>query len=335
MLKAPVINPVAMRHLLEVLADKGHAHHSVCRGMGITSHQIDEPDFQLSARQVSTLVSRARHLMPSGCLGHMVGRRRTMVSSGLLGLGVATCESVHQALALIAEQPHALGTALCLSAVTSADGSLRLRASCDLGDPHLAVFLLEECFTALTQLMRDVVGSDFGPQIVHLPHAGASHDLSLIAYFRAPVLFNQMAADLVFSPAMLREPIATADAVVHAQMREMLAVHGSSRVQSDLCSTIERMLAAELHSPPKLPAVASALSMSVRTLRRKLAEQNTTFQSISDRVCQREALGLLGSDVSTVSEVAQALGFADVRSFRRAFKRWTGSVPSAARRSLG
>lgn len=333
--KASVINPVAMRHLMEALAEKGHAHHTVCRGMGMTAHQFDEPDFRLSSRQLGTLISRALHLMPNGCLGHMVGRRRTMVSCGLLGLGAATCRNVQEALALVTQHPCSLGTALSLSASVSADGGLRLRASGDLDNPALSAFLLEECFTALTQLMRDVVGADFGPQAVRLPYPAPAHHVSLIAYFRAPVLCDQPEADLVFSPAALRELVPTADAVINAQILDMLNGQASPCAQSELRSTIERMLVADLSAPPTLTEVADALSMSVRTVRRKLAEQGTTFQAISDQVLQREALVMLGDEVSSVSQVAQALGFSDVRNFRRAFKRWTGAVPSAVRRSIG
>jgi transcriptional regulator GlxA family with amidase domain len=44
------------------------------------------------------------------------------------------------------------------------------------------------------------------------------------------------------------------------------------------------------------------------------------------------ALQLLQAGALSVAEVGSAVGFDDPREFRRAFKRWTGMPPRAARR---
>ena len=47
---------------------------------------------------------------------------------------------------------------------------------------------------------------------------------------------------------------------------------------------------------------------------------------------ERVPSGELRWDALVGADVAQQLGFSDARAFRRAYKRWLGEVPGAARR---
>lgn len=78
--------------------------------------------------------------------------------------------------------------------------------------------------------------------------------------------------------------------------------------------------------------IATALGMSVATLRRRLAEEGVSFRSLRTDVLRKQAEGLIASDMPLV-QVAERLGFSDVRSFSRAFKTWTGTTPSALRKN--
>ena len=64
---------------------------------------------------------------------------------------------------------------------------------------------------------------------------------------------------------------------------------------------------------------------------RQLAEEGTSFSAVHDRVRTERALELLQDAETTIASVGSQIGFNDVREFRRAFKRWTGATPSAAR----
>ncbi|MEM7739910.1 MAG: helix-turn-helix domain-containing protein [Pseudomonadota bacterium] len=81
------------------------------------------------------------------------------------------------------------------------------------------------------------------------------------------------------------------------------------------------------------PSVAALLGMSVATLRRRLSDEGTSFRALRTRVLSARAMDMLGSDTSMIT-IAAELGFADIRSFSRAFKSWTGETPNAVRRQL-
>ena len=76
-------------------------------------------------------------------------------------------------------------------------------------------------------------------------------------------------------------------------------------------------------------AVARRVGVSIATLRRRLqAEGLPAFRELRDRALNQTARTLLERRTNP-SAVAEQLGFSDLRSFSRAFKRWTGFTPAA------
>ena len=152
--------------------------------------------------------------------------------------------------------------------------------------------------------------------------------------FPGPVFFDQPCSRLVFesrqmslrvqrNAADLRQYLARLprdwlfvrmkERLASQQVREYLLLHGMA------CSHIEQ--------------AAKALNVSVRTLCRRLEDENTAFQQVKDDVRRDIAMErLLNSDAS-LAEIASELGFGEVSSFHRAFRAWTGMTPHAYRQT--
>ncbi|MCM3716324.1 AraC family transcriptional regulator [Alkalihalobacillus oceani] len=77
--------------------------------------------------------------------------------------------------------------------------------------------------------------------------------------------------------------------------------------------------------------VAKSMGISVRTLQRNLAAENTTFQKQLQIVQQQLAFHYLQRSDLTTDDISYLLGYADTNSFVRAFKRWTGKTLSEYR----
>jgi AraC-like DNA-binding protein len=92
-------------------------------------------------------------------------------------------------------------------------------------------------------------------------------------------------------------------------------------------------VASSLPAGTDVAAVARALHMSARTLQRRLEQEHTRFSQVLDDARLRVARRLLANPAATLTEVAFRLGFADLATFSRAFKRWTGRPPGQWRRS--
>ena len=85
----------------------------------------------------------------------------------------------------------------------------------------------------------------------------------------------------------------------------------------------------EQHLPIRfdMQLASDYLQMSERHLRRSLLLEGISFQQIRQTVLERKAKQMLKNNLS-IGDISQALGFREVREFRRAFKRWTGQAPS-------
>jgi AraC-like DNA-binding protein len=80
--------------------------------------------------------------------------------------------------------------------------------------------------------------------------------------------------------------------------------------------------------------VAKALNMSLRTLSRRLENEQTSVKEIKETLRRDLAIHRLTQTSDAIAEIATDLGFRDIASFYRAFRSWTGVAPGSYRRSL-
>ena len=83
-----------------------------------------------------------------------------------------------------------------------------------------------------------------------------------------------------------------------------------------------------------MQSVARALRISVRSLRRRLADEGTPYSELLNEALTTVAKDLLRDASRSIQDVSDAMGFMDKSTFHRAFKRWTGTTPNAYRRSV-
>lgn len=115
------------------------------------------------------------------------------------------------------------------------------------------------------------------------------------------------------------------------QVAQAIEARAAPRPASALRREVERNIEQLLESPDgvRIERVARALGLSRQTLYRRLKAEGTTFEELLDGVRRRIALRLIRKEGLSVKEAAYRLGFSDPAAFSRAFKRWTGSSPTA------
>lgn len=102
---------------------------------------------------------------------------------------------------------------------------------------------------------------------------------------------------------------------------------------TDFSAGVERLIElALLERRPTIEYVRRRLSLSARSLQRRLAEQGESFDAIRRRVVLARAQALLRGGATPITQIAYELGYADAAHFSRAFANWTGASPRLWRR---
>ncbi len=155
--------------------------------------------------------------------------------------------------------------------------------------------------------------------------------------FHCPVEFEQAFSGVLVENTVLDHPLPQADPQL-AQVHERYtsARLAALTMNSASVAELERWLAARVGPVlPRRADAAEALGISERTLARRLQEQGQTFEGLLDEVRRQKALQAVAETSAALPEIAESLGFAEVSTFYRAFKRWTGSPPVRWRKHFG
>jgi len=133
--------------------------------------------------------------------------------------------------------------------------------------------------------------------------------------------------------AEAERPLDGADPMLLATAQHLAAAQLAAAPRpSAFAAAVSARVEASLPTLATPEEVAAAMRVSTRTLQRRLEDEGTRFSELVDVVRERQARRLLGDASLPLAEISFRLGFADLATFSRAFKRWTGTPPGAFRR---
>ncbi|WP_170746504.1 helix-turn-helix domain-containing protein [Ruegeria lacuscaerulensis] len=186
-------------------------------------------------------------------------------------------------------------------------------------------------FLALSR-MRHLAKTGFYPLEIRFDHQAGKSASSFSKIGGFPVVFEAEKPEIVLGHTTLELPIPSFD----PKLRDHLIAYGNrllsevDKPTQNLRAIIESQIIAVL--PGKVPSaeeVAGNLGLSTRTFGRRLTESGLRYRTIVDDLRYDLAKTLI-KDGMSMTEVAFSIGYADQAAFSTAFKRWSGSPPSAS-----
>ena len=324
--------------LVQTASDLGVEPGRLLEGLGIEESDLADPGRRVSIPTFEELHDRARDLTGEPGIAVPLGIRLRLSTHGFLGFAAMTAATIGEALDVGVRYASTRTDAVSIALDREGDrAAVRLVERVPLGgfrEPLTMALLV-----GIAKIARDIAGLDANPQ-VQVDFAFPPPDYLL----RIPVLadlpleqldvrFDQPASRIVFAAELLETPISTSDPAATQLAREqcereleeiglrarfVVAVRDAVRTETGFRSSEE---------------VASALNVSLRTLKRRLREHGTSFREVVDELRLAEADRLLARPGLSIEQIAERLGYSDAANFGRAYRRWTGKTPGAVRSS--
>lgn len=154
--------------------------------------------------------------------------------------------------------------------------------------------------------------------------------------WRGPVTYNNARNAIVFPTAWLSLPLVQNPLSLSKFLKDSLAlIIVGNQAPIGLTEQIKAIISKGYGNAfPDFAQVCESLNMTPQTLRRRLKEENTSYQAIKDNIRQDAARFYLAKEELSIDEIALMMGFSEASSFHRAFKKWTGQTPAGYRREL-
>ena len=319
--------------------DSGLAVADLLDGSGLAEADLADHDRMILGRQELAIATNLVNLLgaPTGAadLGIRVGAGYHVGAFGIFGFACLTSATLGDTVRFAARY-YELSYGFCLPTVT-VDGpvaALRLDLP-DLTGP-VAEFLVRRDLSAIAQVMSEAAGGpvpftaiEFAGPMPESGDAEAEAAFGVTPGHGSPVTVASRPAELLAH----RQPQAS-DLSVAMCRQQCHTLLERRRQRTGVALRVREQLASIDGAPHTIAKVAHRLAMSERTLRRRLAEEDTTFRDLTDEVHLMLAEELLATGALSVEDVALRLGYAEATSFIAAFKRWTGTTPARHQRSV-
>ncbi len=267
--------------------------------------------------------------------GLLVAEQCSALTQGALGFMIRHSSTIEDVFARAMRFSRLLQEARTTS-ITQTSSSVVVRTMPAFVGTEIPGHGAEYSIAAAVMALRGLMGDDHAnPSRVSFrhPRPSADHD----AFQR--VLGNNVAFDepwdeFAFPRAWYDRPVAGAVPSLipsleeHAQ-RTLNALPPVGQLASVVRAEVARALTDGM---PSVEYLAKRLSLSPRTLQRRLADDGVSVSELIEQTRHQLALESLSNSSYTVAHVAFMTGFSDQSAFHRAFVRWEGVTPGEFRR---
>ncbi|AXQ31137.1 AraC family transcriptional regulator [Solimonas sp. K1W22B-7] len=298
-------------------------------GSGVDERRLSEAEAEFSGHaEIAVIANIVRHLDHVPALGLRMGQRFHMSAYGLMAFALCSCQTVGDATRL-AMRYGALSFSLTATRLDIVGGDARIW----LEDGHVPVplrrFVIERDLVGLTNIGREMFSSTLPMRHIALAYPAPAYAADYARYLGLVPEFSAPQQQIVFDRAVMESPIPQADAVMLRRCEQQLQVLLERRkAGTGTAGRVRQFLRRQPGMAVADMAAASAeLQIQPRSLRRSLQAEGVSFRALADELRQSLAEELLLVPQLSVEDVAHRLGYDEVASFTRAFKRWTGLPP--------
>jgi AraC-like DNA-binding protein len=288
---------------------------------GIATADVNDPDGRIPSESLGRIISAAQQQRFTPNLAMELARVTALGAFPLLDYLVMTSDSVGTGVAQLARYYRLIGNPVVIEVQESPD---EIRVAMVSSAPFSVEFLA----TLMVLHLRNETDGRFGPDSVsvrHKPDDVAAWEGVLGCRVHQSAPWNGVSVPLASWSLPLRRRDPVLRQILEARADDVL---GRLPARTGLAREVQRALASRVAgSDMRIEALARQLAMSPRTLQRRLAAEQVSYQELLDDARKEAAARYLSESTLAICEVAYLVGYSEPAPFHRAFKRWYAMTP--------
>ncbi|GHG60455.1 AraC family transcriptional regulator [Alishewanella longhuensis] len=315
--------------VLQLAQRRGGQLHKLLSGTSIFEQDLMNPQSRCHHRDWLKLLSHCQQLqspeLPFLLADSVLNHRNIALCQS-----IAVAANLAQSLKQLCYFRHQLLPAL-YPKIKRIDNKLMLsfKPAIALGVQQHFISILAISF--LVKLIRQQL-ADSSQLHVLLKQATPANEQLFKAHWQCQVSFNQQFDAILIPLAYWHQSFADSNPHRFQQYRQACyQLNQRLPAQRGLLEHLQRQIDRALPRQLGIEDAAALLGLSCSSLKRLLQQHNTNFAAIADEVRRDKAHLLLLQGNYSNRQLAEQLGYSDEHNFRRAFKRWTGMLPSSAK----
>lgn len=309
--------------LLEVLDEHGVSTRGLLRNAGIKNEVLRDPEQLIHIPRYLDLLESVLEQTDLPGLGLLVSRRTTLRDHGILGYAVLSSANIREALQCGVRYVHLTGCLLQLDLLEAKKESRLLvspRTNWRLSDAAVR-YLIEEFVGNVQQIGQPLGIKPCWFTKVTLAYREPEYRDLYVDLLGCSARFGQHETAIRFLPDVLDQAVEFGDAQISAMCEaECQLLSEDLRLDAGLTARVHRMLTFSPGRIPTMDAAARMLNTSIRTLRRHLQQENTTYRQIVSEFRLTLAKSFLTRTALPAMEIARLVGYSEPVNFYRAFK---------------
>lgn len=321
--------------LPRVLSDFGLDADKVIREVGCDPALFRDPTNTIDFAAVGRLLVHAAAVTGYPFPGLEVGRRSGLDALGPLGQAIRFAPDVGTALRALILHFH-LHTRGAVPTLWEGGSQAMVGYTIYCPDIPGTDQIYDGALAIILNMIKELAGKGWKATEVRLFRDPPRDLESFRRHFRTRLRFAAEHAAIVFPAADLARPTAGADPVAYARaLRDLENREASSDgrlFRSQVLRLLHRLFVSG-SGPDGIDRqkVAQLFALHPRTLNRRLRADGTSLGALLSEVRYEIARQLLRDTRLSSAHIAYALGYSDAASFNHAFRRWSGTTPTAWR----
>jgi len=321
-----------IRAMVQSYTQRGLDPSSALRKAQITPSQLKSASARVTTLQMEWMSEAAMRELDDEALGWF-RRRLPWGSYGMLVRASLTAPTLGVAMQRWCRHHNLLTDDIALHLTADKHtASLALHEQHDLGTMRefCTVSVLRNALGVASWLTDSRI--DLSQTELHF--AAPPHQASYRVLFDGPTQFDAPLSRISFDAGYLQLPVRRDEAALQRMLqRALLLTVRPYRRDRLLVEKVRQALAEHPQATRNADDLAALLHMSPRTLHRQLQDEGASLQQLKDNVRRERAMHLLLKTKKPIKQIAAEVGFANDKSFMRAFRTWTDQTPDELRRS--